>query len=174
MGYLSMGDTAGAPAFNCTKYAGVCKPSDQATLKLFQELQRQLNRAAAAKGMAKISVDGDIGPGTRSLAHAVGLIGVSAGTPTSTIAAGCVLFTSLARGLADEAGVAVSIAQPAAGKPPTIVMANGAEYTAPPTSIFGGGVLGSMSTGQKVAAAGCVAAIGFLLLNPRKTKRKGR
>lgn len=66
-----MGYTLGSIAtssFNSTKYPGVCKPSTTATLAAFKELQQQLNRVASVKGLPKIAVDGDVGPGTINLA----------------------------------------------------------------------------------------------------------
>ncbi len=165
--YLNSGmgdDTGTALAWNSTKYPGVCKPSNAATLAVFKNLQTQLNRAAQAKGVAKISVDGDIGPGTIALMAKV--LGTSSSLACTTVAAGAAAFAATAAGIAAAGNVPVTISQPVPVKAPTLVDAAGKETLAPASS--GSGIAaslasqwGSMSTPVKLAAVGILGGIGY-------------
>lgn len=158
--------------FNSTKYAGVCKPSDVRTLSRFRDLQSQLNRVAQVKGLTKIAVDGDIGPATIKLMTSAGM--VPAGTGCSTIAAGAVAFTGLAKTIADAGGAPANVAGPIA-KPSTLVSATGQETLAP-ASPYGGSLLESfnaLSTPMKIAAVGVAGGLGYYLYKSTKKKRKG-
>jgi len=125
--YFPMG-ADDAPNFNSTKYPGVCKPTNQATLELVYELQRQLNRIAQMKGLTKIAVDGDIGPGTVRLFNQA--IGGSASC--QTIASQVSTFTAQLNALAVSLNAPAKVSSPAPAKPPTYVNATtGLEVVAP-------------------------------------------
>lgn len=176
MGYLAAfgdGSDPGAIIFNSTKYPGTCKPSDAYTLGVFKELQRQLNRLAQGKGVSKIAVDGDVGPGTVALARTVG---IDSSGSCSTIAMNAAVYASIAKGLADQLGVPASVSQPTPIKAPSIVNAAGQETTV----TGGGGIAASvsgafagMSNLEKALALGIVGGIAYVVL-VKKPKRKGR
>jgi hypothetical protein len=157
-------------AFNSTKYPGICKPSDTRTLAAFKELQSQLNRLAKGKGLSdRISVDGDIGPGTSNLMVKTGM---STSTMACTaIAVAATAFAAQAKQLADQLKAPASVAGPLPVRAPTLVSSVGLEIPAPATGI-GAGVFNAftgMSTPMKVAAVGILAGIGYFAF-----KKKGR
>jgi len=174
---LDVSDVTVAPmplAFNSTKYPGLCKPSDVATLAAFKNLQSQMNRLAQAKALPKIAVDGDIGPGTVSLASKLGLIG--AGATCSAIAVAATFFALQAKNAADKLGAPTTVSGPAPAHPPTLVNAAGAEFAAPAPSI-GEGVMGfftNLSTFEEVAAVGILGGIGYFVLAKKRKRGKSR
>lgn len=100
-----------ASDFNCTKIAGVCKPTNTNALSIVQEAQRQLNRVAQAKGLSKITVDGDVGPKMLALAQkALGAGGVTSSVSSLALAVDSVI--PLAKSLADSAGTPATVSQP--------------------------------------------------------------
>lgn len=162
MGYMSMGAVA-LTDFNSTKYPGICNPSNFETLDKFKELQRQANRLAQARGIAKIAVDGSIGPGTIGIMKQL-LPG--SGMTCNDIAIGAEAFTAQLRILADQAGVSKTVSGPTPVTPPKIVTQAGVDLPAP------SGMFGEMSTGVKVAAAGLLVVAGFMLFGPKSKKRR--
>jgi hypothetical protein len=96
------------PKPGCSPIAGVAKPMDVATLDLFKELQRQLNRVAQAKGYSKVDVDGRIGPGT------VKLYGKAFGSTTTSdgLAIASPSVQQSAKSLADLANVPATVPGP--------------------------------------------------------------
>lgn len=127
MAYFPMGATD-APSFNTTKYPGVCKPSNTATLELVYDLQRQLNRVAQVRGLTKTAVDGDIGPGTVKLFNAV----MKSSMGCAEIGAQITMFTSSVRVLAESLQAPTQVASPTPAKPPSFVSpATGLDVVAP-------------------------------------------
>jgi len=172
--YLTFGDTGAEPGieWNSTKYAGVCKPSDYATLAKFKELQRQLNRVAQLKGYTKIAVDGDLGTDTVALAAQV-----LGGTYTCSLLAGTISsFTASVKTIADAAGVPATVSGPAPVKPPSIITPAGVEKLAPPgaDTSMGASIYDAwdkLGTPGKLAAVGILGGIGYFAF---VKKRKGR
>jgi hypothetical protein len=97
-----------ASDFNCTKYAGICKPTTATALAVVQECQRQLNRVAQLKGLAKITVDGDVGPKMLALAKAT--LGVTG--DVTALALGCDAISVMAATMATSNGVPATVSQP--------------------------------------------------------------
>lgn len=172
-GYVSMGAEPPATTaitladINSTKYPGICKPANKPTLEKFFELQRQLNRYSAAKGLPdRVGIDGDIGPGV------VALVAKTTGTsPACTeIALQCVERTISMKAFADAKGIATKASAPVSMKVPTIVSPSGVESMVPAgfmAQFFGR----SLSSTESVALVGLAGGIGYLLLTK---KRKGR
>lgn len=153
--------------FNSTKYPGICKPSNKYTLDAFKELQRQLNRVAQLRGLAKIGVDGDIGPG------AVGLANKALGAPASctSIASSAPGYASQAKIMADSGGAPATVAGPLVIKPSTLVnAATGVEVIAPSSGIAAnvGNAFANMSPIAKLAAVGILGGIGYYVWKGRK------
>lgn len=97
------------PQAGCSPIAGVAKPMDVATLDLFKELQRQLNRVAQAKGYPKTDVDGRIGPGTIKLyQRAFNQTGITC----DTLAVVASSVVQSAKALADQASVPATVPGP--------------------------------------------------------------
>ena len=59
------------PQGSCTVTAGVCKPMNQATITLFQMIQRRINALLAKRKKSLINVDGRIGSATVSAMRAI-------------------------------------------------------------------------------------------------------
>lgn len=157
-------DTA-APSFNTTKYPGVCKPTNQATLDLVFELQRQLNRVAQMRGLTKVAVDGDIGPGTVKLFNAV----LGSGGTCASIASQIVLFTAQIAAIAASIGAPTTVSSPTPSKPPTFIAPTGLEVVAPK------GVTASLSDSLGLPATTiAMLAVGAVGVGYYVTKKKGR
>lgn len=186
MGYVSMGDVA-SDQFNSTKYPGICKPSTASALAIFKRLQTQLNRVAYAKGIATISVDGDLGGGTLGLFAKVKptivqyLIGdgnpIIAGLVGAADTSNCSAVASMADVIANAADACAtalkSPSSPPAPKPtkqPMLVLADGTEK-APPV---GSNLLAAFESApnyQKFALLGVLGGAAFFVI---KKKRRGR
>jgi len=172
MTYFPMG-AIDASKFNSTKYPGVCKPMDVATLQIVYDLQNQLNRLAKmiATDRQPIAVDGDIGPGTVSMATRLGLL-----TLKEQSEGGCMAVAQNADSLAatakkhaDELGAPVTVPSPSPSKPPTIITAAGLEIKGPPPS--GASLLDSfknLDTTTMLALGVVLAGGAFLLLSKPK------
>lgn len=163
MAYLSGFSDAGDPlVFNSTKYPGTCKPSNKSTLDVFRELQRQLNRVAQLRGLGKIAVDGDIGPGTVSLANKA----LGAPANCTTIAASADGYANQAKIMADNGGAPATVASPVPIRPSTIVNAvTGVEVIAPRAGI-GGSVVDAwknLTPVGKVAGLAIAGGLGYYL-----------
>ncbi len=130
-----------ASDWNSTKYRGVCKPTTFQALDVARRLQMELNRVAQALGLKKITVDGDIGPGTLNLLKAIqakgptvsGGLAVAPATSCTAVALMADGLTASAKAVADSRGVATKVDQPVPTKPVTIVTPSGQEVAAPPS-----------------------------------------
>lgn len=194
MSYMGIGDVASS-SFNTTKYPGIAKPGDVATMATFKNLQAQLNRVAQGLTLSKVSVDGDIGPGTKSLLDQVKSLFAAGGVSvdparnilmqadTSSVAAIAGQADTLgnaAQAVADQMSVPTKISQPApiAGTG-TIVLPSGTEQrvsvpTPAAASLLDG--LGGLSSTELLVAAGAVGAIVYFTGKggKRKTARVTR
>jgi len=173
MTYIPMGEISTAD-FNATKFPGVCKPTNKATLDIYFELQRQLNRVAKVKGLPLISVDGDIGPGTLRLVNASG---VSSGAKECQgVALVADMLAAKAKGMADAAGAPTTVAGPSPARSPSILnLATGTEtqFPPPPGSASLADAFKNLGTPMIAALAVGVLGIGYLLLRKPKPKAAG-
>jgi hypothetical protein len=127
--YLPVGASASDMAFNTTKYPGICKPSNEATLQAVYSLQKELNRVSYAKGIKPpIAVDGDVGPGT--VARFNKILGGNA--DCTDIAREILAHTASLAVLAAALQAPASVPSPIPAKAPTIVLPTGAEIKGPP------------------------------------------
>lgn len=166
------GSSSSAMLFNSTKYPGICKPSNVGTLAAFKNLQTQINRAAAAKGITtRIAVDGDVGSGTTSLLARV--LSLSPTPACTTIASAAPAYAGMCAAIATAAGVAATVPSPAPTTAPTLVLQDGTVQAAPPSGLSTN-LLASwqqLSTPMKIAGVGTLAALGFVVA---KKLKKGR
>jgi hypothetical protein len=166
MGYLAgLGDVTAA---DFVVMGSVCKPRNFETLDKFKALQTQLNRGAEAKGVAKIAVDGDIGPATVKLLAAV--TGGSASASASSIALVAEALTAQVKSIADQAGIPSKVSSPKPATTPAIVNAAGA-IVPQPVSASAMDAFNRMST-MELAIAGIVLGGGAFLLLGKKKRRK--
>ena len=176
-GYVPMGDVTSAD-FNSTKYPGICKPSNFATLDKFKELQRQLNRYAYACNISdRVADDGDIGPGTIALLGKCVRVNslpslVVPPSSCTTVALAAESITADMKAFADGKGAPAKVSGPASVRLPVLVNATtGKETVAPPDFIrkmFGR----DLSTTEKLAFVGVAGGVGYLLLTRKKGKRR--
>ncbi len=158
-------------SFNSTKYPGVCKPMDFRTLAVFQGLQSQLNRLAQVKGLAKVAVDGDIGPGVISLAGKAGIAPV--GSACSVIAANAIVYEAQSRLLADTLKAPAMVSGPAPLKAPSIIDPKTMlDVPAPRASAGLLDGFNNLSTPLKLAAVGVLGGIAYYI--HKGSKKKGR
>lgn len=163
-----------ADDFNCTKYPGVCKPTNLTALSRIRELQMQMNRVAQLRGVAKIGVDGDVGPGTIKLYST--LQGVSVGSINAiTIATSAPYESKTFMDIADAAGIPTTVPQPAPATQPSIInTTTGLEIPVPtPESSGVVAAFSGMSTAQKVIFAGLLGGVGLLVAKEFGKKKKG-
>lgn len=170
---------------------GVCKPTDSVSLAAFKELQRQANRVADATGLAKIGVDGAIGPGTIGLISQIKTKAQSLAaqytssqgwgnylanqnvSTCSAIAGGVQNLTPMLSAMADALGVSSSVASPAPASPPSIynpitgaAMPQGAAADA-------GDLIGNMSTTMQIAGLAIAGGLAYFAVKAYD-KKKGR
>jgi hypothetical protein len=165
----------GLTAAEChaTKFPGVCKPTNQAALNIFFELQRQLNRVAKAKGLSLIAVDGDIGPGTLKLVNASGITAMT-GVGCQGVALVADMLAAKAKAVADAAGMPATVAGPAPAKPPSFVTPSGALVNvAAPASASLIDSVKNLGTPMLAVLGIGVIGIGYLLLRKPKAKPAG-
>lgn len=155
---------------------GVCKPMNFPALRYVQEMQRQMNRVAAKKSFGKIGVDGAVGPGTLTLLKKIqaASAGEVMGNTSSCIyvAGDADVIGDQVKAYADSIGAPATTTAPPSV--PQVVTATGAVLAAPPGSGAAAGITGAFSgmTGtQKVALAGMVGGIGYLI---HKKMKKGK
>jgi len=167
LGGLTSGAGAGAVlSYNSTKYPGTCKPSNTYTLNLFKALQSQLNRVAQLQGLSKISTDGDIGPGTVSLASRA----IGAPSSCTAIAANVAGYTQQAKIMADTGGAPSSVSAPPQTKPSTIVDAITGMESPAPSGIAASltGLWDGLTPAGKIGAVGILGGIGYYLYKKAK------
>lgn len=159
--------------FNSTRYPGICKPMNQRALDIVKDLQKQLNRNAHVRGIAKIAIDGDIGPGTLSLLSKVAPAGANWSTSSCmNVAAGADIIAATLKRLADAAGAPSSVSGPMPAKPPTFIDIKGNVHQDANSAGSIIDTFSNMSTGQKVIAAGLLAGIGYLGFKELKKSRR--
>jgi len=170
------------PKPGCSPIAGVAKPMDVATLDLFKELQRQLNRVAQAKGFTKIDVDGRIGPGSVKLYQKA----FGSSTTSDGLATAAASVQQSAKSIADLASVPATVPGPTIPlSPPSTANPDGTVADPPGVGILAlipglaamlpGGNLGFL------VAIGAVAGGAYFLSKKKgkgsgggRAKRKGR
>lgn len=154
---------------------GVCKPTDEPTLRIVQDLQKQTNRVAAAKSLTKIGVDGDIGPLTLAAVRAAASISggrVTVDTSScSALGAQIKTAASQMKAFADAIGAPASTSSPALSKPPSIVTPAGLiKPVASSASLID--AVASMPMPMKVAFGGIMAGIGYFVFFDKPRKKR--
>ncbi len=164
--------------FNCTKYAGICKPMTLKTLGIVQAAQGQLNRVASQKGFALIQVDGGIGPDTLRLFNQCAAVGGWVPMPSVVnLAQDIENVASEANTLANSLGAPAAVAPPAATSPATFVNKNGVEKKAPAANqqAANTGIIAAFTGLSTLAQAAAVGIVGVgLFYLSKKNRRKGR
>ncbi len=154
---------------------GTCKPMNWIAYGYVTNLQNQLNRVATVKGLSKIGVDGQIGPGTLGLLKKVkALFPTVMGDPSSCLytSADADVIGDQVKDVADSLNAPTAVA-PASSKAATIVTKSGLVVTPPgmpAASIMG--AFNGITPMQGIALAGIAGGIGYLLLKKKKGKRK--
>jgi hypothetical protein len=153
-----------------TSVGGVCKARNKPALTFALNLQNQLNRVAQAKGFSKIKADGAIGPATMTLFNQVQA--ASGGQVMQTVQS-CVdlagdsdVLGAQVQAYADSIGAPSKVTSPVSLTPPTIVTKSGKEIAGDALGI------GSMSLVEKLAIAGVVGGIGWMVYTGKKKRRK--
>lgn len=147
-----------SPKPGCSPIPGVVKPMDAATLDLFKELQRQLNRVAQAKGYPKIDVDGRIGPGTVKLYQRA--FNQTNLTP-DTVALVASSVVQSAKALADQAKVPATVPGPVVPlSPPSTANPDGTVADPPGIGLLG--LVPGLAAAIPGGNLGFLAAIGLV------------
>lgn len=160
----AMGDVT---ASDFVTVSGVCKPTNFATLDKFKELQRQLNRGAAAKKLPPIAVDGDLGPGTVKLANAV----FGMWTGCADLAVKAEDYTATVKALATAQGVPASVGSPKPLWPPAIVNATTGVLTPQPATSSVLDAFNNMDTTGKLVAAAVLGGVAYFALGKKKRRK---
>jgi hypothetical protein len=155
---------ASVPVWNMS-IPGICKPGDKNTLFTVTGFQKQLNRVADIKGIAKIGVDGDLGPKTLGLFRQVqslagGQISGDGSTCAGLTESLPVIAVQVAQ-FADSLGAPARTSSPPAPTPTFISQATGQEVKVPQAGASVADMFMGMSTPMKVAFAGVLGGIGY-------------
>lgn len=171
--YYPMGAIPGSLGPSDFKSMGpsLCKPTNFGALDAVKEMQRQLNRAAQAKNISKITIDGDIGPATLRLVAATGPYMVVDSSSCSSVGTNALAITAQAKSVANAAGVPAQITQPKPPSPPSIVAPSGA-IVAQPMAASVGDSLKNMSTTTMILLGVGVVGAGYFLTKGKKGRRK--
>ena len=173
---------ASVPSWNMS-IPGICKPGDKNTLFLVTGFQKQLNRVAEVKGIAKIGVDGDLGPRTLALFRQVQSL---AGGTISGDGSSCAgLAETLPQigvqvaSFADSLGAPARTSSPPAPTPTFVSQATGQEVKVPQAGASVSDMFMGMSTTMKVAFVGILGGIGYFAYQAlgkpaRATSSRGR
>jgi hypothetical protein len=164
MTYLPTGLGAEPPGpalttdFNDTRFPGVIYATNVSTHANFVELQKQLNRGAAAKGIAtRIPTDGKLGSDTLALAGKVSL-NTYAVSSLRNLAMNAVIVAQAAKAKADAAGIPSTLSAPRPASPPVIYNAQtDTLQPAPAASVLGFG----LSTPMMLALGAAAIGIGY-------------
>lgn len=150
--------------------AGVCKPTNWDALDAIKEMQRQLNRAAQAKGLAKIEIDGDVGPATSKLVMQTGPYMMVDSANCESISINALIILAQAKGYANQAGVPAQITQPQPRKAPSIVAPTGAIVTQPLSASAMDSFKNMSTTTMLLLGAGAVG-VGYFITRKKKGRR---
>lgn len=167
-----------AAASNWTSVGGVCKATNATYLAAFKELQRQLNRVLDTLGVAKIAVDGAIGPGTLAALQTIGAQATSASSygltginlTCANVAANVQRLTLGAQRLADFLNVPSSVSSPAPAETPSYVDLQTGQVTNQPIGASAMDAFNNLSTTQKLALGAGLALAGFYATRKHKKK----
>lgn len=155
--------------FNDTRFPGIIYATSKPTLDAFYELQKQMNRAAQAKGIAtRIVLDGKLGGETLALAQKVSS-NVAAVSSLRNLAMYAPIVAEACRAKADAASVPSSVASPKPAQPPAILDISG---NLKPTTPAGASIMDAftnLGTAGMIVAGVAVVGAGYYL-----TKKKGR
>jgi hypothetical protein len=170
-------ETGTTLVFNTTKFPGICKPMNKATLDVTVVFQRQLNRVAQVKGFPKIAADGDIGTLTLALFRKVQ--GVSGGTvmgdgsSCAGIGPDLGTITRQIEALGDKLGAPTTVGAPSPARTPSFLNAQGVEVKVPGAGGAGSlvDVVKNMPLSMKLAFAGITVGIGYFAFFDKKRRR---
>jgi hypothetical protein len=172
MTYLPTMGTIDSTHFNSTRYPGVCKPTDFPTLEVFKEMQYQLDRLAEGRKLAKIAIDGDIGPGTMKLVKATGPWMMVDTSSCASVAQYADVISAGAQKKADDLGVPAKITTPATFAKPSILAPTGAIVVAPPGQMGAGASIGDafkgLGTAGMLAVGAAIVGIGYFVTTKMK------
>lgn len=169
--------TGGGASTSASDFAliggGICKPRNLPALAAVRELQNQMNRVAQVKGYAKTAADGAVGPGTLALFRLVqsAASGSVMGDPTSCmgVAPDADVLGAQVKAYADSLGAPATVAGPLTPSIPTILTKSNKTVVAPDAGLLAS--VASLSSIEKVALAGVVGGIVYLVAT-RKKRRK--
>lgn len=155
--------------FNDTKFPGIIYATSKPTLDAFYELQNQLNRAAAAKGIAtRIGKDGKLGTQTLALAAQVST-NTAAVSSLRNLAMYAPIVAEACRAKADAAGIPSNVSAPAPSSPPAIIDIAGNIKPMTPAGASLLDAITGLGTVPMIAIGAAVVGAGYML-----TKKKGR
>jgi hypothetical protein len=163
-----------AANFNSTAIPGVCKATNQTTLDLFKDLQRQLNRVISVGGNITLAntkmlgIDGEIGPNTVAAMTAVFPDG---SWSCASIAAGADAWLADVKLLADQAGAPASVSSPSPASTPSIINPATNKPQPQPKSDSVMDFFKNMSTTQMLVGAAAVVGGAFFLVKPKRSRK---
>jgi hypothetical protein len=154
--------------FNDTKFPGSVYATNKETHAKFVELQKQLNRGAAAKKIStRIATDGKLGSETLALAGQVS-VNTYAVSSLRNLAQNAVIVALAAKAKADAAGVPRTLSAPTPTSPPAIL--NTATLSLEPVPAASAlDAFKNMSPMMMLLVGAAAVAVGYYV-----TKKKGR
>jgi len=160
-----------------SKFAGVCKPTNEHALLVVQLLQKQINRVSQAKGFTKIAVDGDLGPGTLAAFRKVqqsapSSIPGNAATCMSLAVPDLHDIAMAVKAHADALGVSATVAQPKPAVPPTFFNPKTQALQTPSSAAGLVDAFKTMPMPMKIAFGGIFAGIGYFAFFDKKRRRR--
>ncbi len=172
LGSLGSTSVAGpvAPS-NYTVKGDICLPNNATVLALWKNLQTQINRLAVVQGVAKIAVDGRIGPGTAKAYSAV--TGQPLTASVNLAAAASSGMVSNLKAKADSAGAPAVVPTPPLTIASTVNAAGGVTH---PNALVqqlsqGNDVVGLIKTPVGIVLCVGVAFIGYKVVKKVRGKR---
>lgn len=169
--------TAGSGGW--TTVGGTCYANNANMLGSMKALQRQLNRVAQTKSLPLISVDGAIGPATRSLMMATATMGgyrtMSNGNPSdcNNVCAQIFTFISATQAFADGLSAPTSVASPSPPSPPAIYNAQTKHLESQGAAAGLADAWNNLSSEAQIASMAGIAAVGlWAALDSKKSRKK--
>ena len=165
--------TVANPRPGCTPVAGVAKPTTAATLLVFQNVQRNLNRVLYARRQPLLYVDGRIGPSTLAAMDVVRST-TELHLPQTTIDQVAEYADSINNGLdavARSIGAPMVVGDPAPKSPPSLP-APGGGVTHPPDEAIKAAAQPSLSMTSPLVLAAMAVAVLLLLRGGKRGRRK--
>ena len=174
------GQATGTPIASVSNWktvSGVCYATNTDFLSQMKELQRQCNRVAQVKGIALISIDGQIGPATLALMGKIAALGAYSSISNSSIVtcdnvcSNLYSFIAATKMFADSLGASSSVSSPTPSGTPQMYSSAAGGLVSQPVSASLADAFNNLSTTEKLLAAGGAVGLIYFL---RKTPKKGR